>query len=310
VIPNSKDAWVYTLESLDRFFERVRSFPPERAPKPDGSILQMSEAEPPDDAVTLLGAYLESARLLGRRTADMHLALASDYEDKNFVPEPFTPFYQRSLYQSMRNLVIKSLELLRRKLSSLPESEQRQAQQICAAQAEILKRLRAVYEIRIDSVRIRCHGDYHLGQLLYTGKDFVIIDFEGEPARPIGERRIKRSPMRDVAGMIRSFHYAAYAALLQQLELGTMHRENVGDLEPWISCWFGWISEAFFRSYRSVIESADLLPKSGEQLSVLLYSHLLEKAVYELSYELNNRPAWVRIPLEGVRQLLELGKSS
>jgi maltose alpha-D-glucosyltransferase/alpha-amylase len=263
----------------------------------------------------LLGAYLESARLLGRRTGEMHLLLASDMDNKDFAPEPFTPFYQRALYQSMRNLVAKSLDLLRKKLVSLPETERTQAEQLCSLQPDLLKRLRAIYETRINAVRIRCHGDYHLGQVLYTGKDFFIFDFEGEPARPIGERRIKRSPLRDVAGMIRSFHYVAYAALLQQLELGTMHSENLQQLEPWAECWYGWISAAFLHSYRNVVSAAlpaagsatagDLVPKSKDELSVLLYSHLLEKAIYELSYELNNRPDWVIIPLAGIRQLLE-----
>jgi maltose alpha-D-glucosyltransferase / alpha-amylase len=318
LVPNSKDAWSYTLESLDRYFDRVRSGDPQSIPKPQGSILQMSETEPPDAVTTLLGAYLESARVLGRRTAEMHLALASDTANKDFAPEPFTPFYQRSLYQSMRNLVTKSLELLRKKASTLPPREQAQAHQVCAAQPEILKRLRAIYETKIEGVRIRCHGDYHLGQVLYTGKDFVIFDFEGEPARPIGERRIKRSPMRDVAAMIRSFHYAAYAALFRQLELGAMHQENLIQLEPWVLSWYMWISAAFLHSYRANVTTSladgeaalELLPRSKEPLAVLLYSQLLEKAVYELSYELNNRPAWIRIPLEGVEQLLELPRSA
>lgn len=308
-IPNSKDAWVYTLESLNRFFERVQSLNPESV-RAFGTApaTVISTHEAPARVSTVLGAYLESARLLGRRTAEMHLALSSDPDNKDFAPEPFTPFYQRSLYQSMRNLVIKNLELLGKQLSSLAEPERGQAEKICAAQTEILRRLRTIYETRLSAVRIRCHGDYHLGQVLYTGKDFIIIDFEGEPARSIGERRIKRSPMRDVAGMIRSFHYVSYAALLQQLELGIIPPDNLTKLQPWSRFWYHWISATFFSAYQQVIAPSALLPANKDQLSVLLYVHLLEKAVYELGYELNNRPEWVKIPLEGVLQLLDLAK--
>ena len=308
-VPNSKDAWVYTLESLNRFFERVHSMNPESTRAFGTAPLSVISAhEPPERVSTVLGAYLESARLLGQRTAEMHLALSSDPDNKDFAAEPFTPFYQRSLYQSMRNLVIKNLELLKKKINSLAEAEHGQAEKICAAQGEILKRLRTIYETRLTAMRIRCHGDYHLGQVLYTGKDFIIIDFEGEPARSIGERRIKRSPMRDVAGMIRSFHYVSYAALLQQLELGIIPPDNLLKLQPWSRFWYHWISATFFLAYQQVIAPSALLPASKDQLSVLLYAHLLEKAIYELGYELNNRPEWVKIPLEGVLQLLDLAK--
>src|SRR5205807_8866606 len=113
---------------------------------------------------------------------------------------------------------------------------------------EILARLRAVHETRITARRIRCHGDFHLGQLLYTGKDFMIIEFEGEPARPLGERRIKRSPLRDVAGMIRSFDYITYAALFRQLELGTIQEEHLAHLEPWSGFWHRWVSAVYLRA--------------------------------------------------------------
>jgi maltose alpha-D-glucosyltransferase/alpha-amylase len=137
----------------------------------------------------------------------------------------------------------------------------------------------------------------------------MIIDFEGEPSRSIGERRIKRSPLRDVAGMIRSFHYASHAALLQQLELGIMQPDTLAKLQPWSRFWYGWISATFLTAYQELIESALLLPQADEELSLLLYAHLLEKAVYELGYELNHRPAWLKIPLEGVIELLEFRKT-
>ncbi|HWI58971.1 MAG TPA: alpha-amylase, partial [Bacillota bacterium] len=145
--------------------------------------------------------------------------------------------------------------------------------------------------------------------VLYTGKDFIIIDFEGEPARPLGERRIKRTPLRDVAGMIRSFDYITYAALFKQLELGTLQEEQLSALEPWTGFWYRWVSAVYLKAYLQVLSGTDLLPQSKEQLAVLLEAQLLHKAIYEVGYELNNRPTWVKIPLRGILQLLEPGET-
>src|SRR5205085_4331404 len=189
---------------------------------------------------------------------------------------------------------------LKKKINSLAEPEHGQAEKICAAQGEILKRLRTIYETRLTAMRIRCHGDYHLGQVLYTGKDFIIIDFEGEPARPLGERRIKRTPLRDVAGMVRSFHYAAYSALFQQVQLGKLPEEKVREVEQHANFWYEWISAIYVAAYIQELKDSDILPAAKEGLAVLFHASLLEKAVYEVGYELNNRPDWVPIPLRGI----------
>jgi len=171
----------------------------------------------------------------------------------------------------------------------------------------IIERFRSIRRQRISAARIRCHGDYHLGQVLYTGKDFVIIDFEGEPARPLSERRIKRSPLRDVAGMIRSFHYATHSAMLHQASLARSP-EDLLALEYWAQFWYIWVSSAFLKSYLNDVEQAQLLPIDPEQLKILLDACLLEKAVYEIGYELNNRPDWLKVPLQGILQLMEAGE--
>jgi maltose alpha-D-glucosyltransferase/alpha-amylase len=154
-------------------------------------------------------------------------------------------------------------------------------------------------------MRIRSHGDYHLGQVLHTGKDFVIIDFEGEPARPLGQRRIKRSPLRDVAGMIRSFHYAAFSALHAQVETGAITAEHRPRFEAWARAWHLWVSGVFLQAYLEAASPGSFLPKTDSGLTVLLDAELLDKAMYELGYELNNRPDWVKIPIQGVLQQLE-----
>ena len=155
-------------------------------------------------------------------------------------------------------------------------------------------------------MRLRCHGDYHLGQVLWTGKDFIIMDFEGEPARPINERRIKRSPLRDVAGMLRSFHYAAYSGLFDFRERrGLVLEEELEAIDFWARFWHFWVSVIFLKAYMEVAINGKFLPESPEELRTLIDTYLLEKAIYEMGYELNNRPEWIKIPLRGILQLLE-----
>jgi maltose alpha-D-glucosyltransferase/alpha-amylase len=170
--------------------------------------------------------------------------------------------------------------------------------------------VRAIKDTKISATRTRHHGDYHLGQVLYTGKDFIIIDFEGEPSRSISERRMKRSPLRDVAGMMRSFHYAAYSALHGHggrggVSPGVIRPEDIATLEPWAKFWHTWVAATFLRAYSEAAAGASFLPKSPEELRVLLNTFLMEKAIYELGYELNHRPDWVKIPLMGLLELLD-----
>ena len=301
--PNSGDAWRYTLDGISRFFERVLSEQGavERVTKatPAEPLLSLAEKNPSDEARALVAGYLADAELLGRRTAEMHLALASRSDIAAFAPEPFTPHYQRSVYQSMRSQAVQAFQLLRRRGKALPETET-----LLSSEQEIHRRLREVLSGRIGGARIRTHGDYHLGQVLFTGNDFVIIDFEGEPARPLSERRIKRSALRDVAGMLRSFQYAPFAVIFGQVEGTVIRPEDVAALEAGARFWQRWVSASFLRSYLATSGGAAHLPASRDELRVLLDAYLFEKALYEIVYELNNRPAWVRIPMRGVLELI------
>jgi maltose alpha-D-glucosyltransferase/alpha-amylase len=235
------------------------------------------------------------------------MALAQAVDDPDFAPEPFTDLYRRGTYQRMMDQAKQALQLLRRRLRHLPEAVQDDAQQVLDQQALIRQPFQALRDRKISAMRIRCHGDYHLGQVLYTGKDFIIIDFEGEPARSLGVRRMKRSPLRDVAGMLRSFHYAAYAALLGKV--AKVRPEDYPTLAPWAEVWYGWVGTTFLRTYLEVARSGNVLPKAPEHLHILLDAYLLEKALYELAYELNSRPDWVQVPLQGVNQLLKTSMS-
>jgi maltose alpha-D-glucosyltransferase/alpha-amylase len=215
--------------------------------------------------------------------------------------------YQRSIYQSMRNLSARVFETLRTVRPGLPADTAVLADLLLANENRLAQRFRALLNGRIDALRIRCHGDFHLGQVLFTGSDFVILDFEGEPARSLSERRLKRSPLRDVAGMLRSFDYAAQGALLDFTREGVIRAEDAPRLAPWARLWREWVSSAFLRTYLRGVADTRLVPESREQLESLLDVLLLEKAVYELGYELDNRPDWAAIPLRSILELLGLG---
>ena len=306
-VRNEGDAWSYTLENVHRFFDRVlmtyRNEPAGAIELPAGGILAASTAPLPPLVRDLCDSYLESAALLGLRTAEMHLALASGTESPDFAPEPFSELYQRSLYQGMRGLTRKSLRLLRSRLKDLPEDVQDDARTLLLFEQELDDRFSSIIGRKLSGSRIRCHGDYHLGQVLFTGKDFVIIDFEGEPAKRLSERRIKRSPLRDVAGMIRSFDYASQTVLLNHV-VGIVQVEELGAFEKWSMFWSQWVSTQFVAAYRQGIGQASFATRGAEEITSLLEVFLLEKAVYELAYELNNRPTWVRVPLGGILRIL------
>ncbi len=305
-VTSEGDAWRFTLDAVDRFYERLAASGEVRAaaPLPAGALLDLAERDAPEGARRAVGPYLDAAGLLGRRTGELHLALASHPEDEAFAPEPFTRADQRSLYQSLRDLAEGVFQLLRQRLSSLPPEVRPQAEAVLSRKAEIAAGFRWLVERPLTALRTRTHGDYHLGQVLWTGKDFVIIDFEGEPSRPVATRRSKRSPLRDVAGMLRSFHYAAWQGLSSQADRGAVRPEHAAAAESWAHAWHRWVSGAYLRAYLEAVRGAPFLPHGREELADLLGLHLMEKAVYELSYELNNRPAWVRLPLEGVAGLL------
>jgi maltose alpha-D-glucosyltransferase/alpha-amylase len=305
-VPNEGDAWNYTMDSLSRFFEHAmaRAAGQEKPTVDFRHPFELAQEPVPPLAQELLGEYLERSRLLGRRTAEMHLALSGDISDPNFAPEPFTDFYRQGLHHAMVSQTVRSLDLLKARLRTLSPEAQEDARRLLERASDVKQRFATIRNKRIFALRIRHHGDYHLGQVLFTGKDFLIIDFEGEPARALSERRIKRSPLRDVAGMLRSFQYAAYAVLFGRVAGVVPRPEDLLVLEGWASNWTNWVSGAFLHEYRAVAANARYLPKTEADLRILLDAYLLEKALYEISYELNNRPEWVRIPLRGILQLL------
>ena len=297
-VPNEGDAWKFTQDTLADYVEAALAYPGGQPPVPEPiRPIRLAPLRPPELAFETIGPYLESARLLGRRTAELHVALASDTEDPAFAPEPFTPFTQRSMYQSMRTLTKQVLRSVRGLGTSVPH-----AARIAELESDILVRFERMLHARISATMIRVHGDYHLGQVLWTGKDFVIIDFEGEPARPVSQRRLKRSALRDVAGMLRSYHYAAQSILYGPAT--GARPEDPERLAPWLRFWQAWVQAAFLGSYLEAADGASFVPSSRDDLEILLDALVLEKAIYELNYEVNNRPDWVGIPVQGILDLL------
>jgi len=203
----------------------------------------------------------------------------------------------------MRHLVRRNLAFLRKNIETLTDELKTEAHNLLSHEQTILQTLGKITEQKINSQKIRIHGDYHLGQVLFTGNNFVIIDFEGEPSRALSERRLKRSCFRDIAGMIRSFHYAAYAALYKQ---ASIRPDDIPFLQDWIRPWYQITGGIFIKGYLDTIGGASFIPEKKSEMDILLNTFLLEKAIYELGYELNNRPDWVHLPIQGIKQILSI----
>jgi maltose alpha-D-glucosyltransferase / alpha-amylase len=300
-VPNEGDGWNYVVDALGHGLEEALAHTQAedlRMVAPP-SLLSVA-ARQLEPGHLLLGPHLQWASLLGRRTGELHLALTSDRRDPDFAPEPLTGLQRQSLYHGARSQTRRVL----RQVAPLAR-ESPVVAQVLEREAEIGERLRVMSLMTIQAERIRCHGDYHLGQVLWTGKDFVIIDFEGEPSRSLGQRRLKRPAAQDLAGMIRSFHYASRAAA-RRLDRD-LHPSLGPSLESWLTLWYRWVSGTFLRDYLELTSGAGFLPTDEAQLSGLLDFFLLEKAVYELGYEVNSRPSWVDIPARGILDILDAG---
>jgi trehalose synthase-fused probable maltokinase len=301
-VRNQGDAWKFTLDALKGFFEHAVR---EARPAPhfkSNHPLHLAETTMPATVREYIGDYLDSARLLGERTAEMHAVLASDDRNPDFRPIPFTSEDAASLHRELLKESEQTFELLRRKEKDLDQTTTRHAHKVLAQEAQVRRCLASLPHAPVKALRIRHHGDYHLGQVLVTEGDFMIIDFEGEPARPIEVRREKALAVRDVAGMVRSFQYAAYAALRAS---NGVTQANHTTVESWADYWAAWVSATYLCGYFDKAGRAPFAPADGKERRTLLDAFLLQKVLYEVMYELNNRPDWVDIPLRGILNLLD-----
>jgi maltose alpha-D-glucosyltransferase / alpha-amylase len=299
-VENQGDSWVMTIDSVGRFYERVMAkAKKEKLPKLiNKDALKFEEA--PELIQEFIGrGFYERVVRLGQRTAEMHLALASDNVTPAFAPEYFTANYQRSIYSTLRKLLRDRFKLLEQSLPKLSTETQLLGNEVLALEDSILACFSEIYNTRISAIKTRIHGDYHLGQVLFTGKDFVIIDFEGEPGFSFSERRLKKSPLKDVAGMMRSFHYAAFG----KIQLNENYRDkDLEFLEQWAEQWQHYVSRFYLGAY---LEKMGMDKSLSPESEIMIRTYLIEKAVYELGYELNGRPEWVNIPLRGILYLMK-----
>ena len=298
-VENVGDAFSTTVQAVVRYYERAFGADSPTLPAVPAPFLPRAALDAPPRVHALFGDHLARVELLATRTAELHRALAHDRTSAPFRPEVPTDDLRRSLDASLHALLERTFQKL--EAATLPPVESELRARLVPRRCDLLRRLeRAALQPSLAPV-LRVHGDYHLGQVLDTGNDFVIVDFDGEPARSREERARKRSPLLDVAGMLRSFHYAAFGVLTGGLP-GVPSGLPQHALLPWAALHASWSSAVFLSAYLGAMADTGLLPTT--MLASELELHLLEKALYELGYELDARPDWVRLPLRGLLELL------
>jgi maltose alpha-D-glucosyltransferase / alpha-amylase len=292
-VESQGDGWSYVLDYLGRYLEDrlVTSWSLESE---EGAEAEWEERGAED------AFFAGLMRTLGLRTGELHAAFAAPTDDPSFAPEPATPEEVAGWAEAILAELRRTFDMLKRRRDRMPEEVVPDANRLLGLRGELTRRVKDVSRGGFGVVKTRHHGDYHLGQVLVVGNDFQIIDFEGEPARPLAERRRKHSPLRDVAGMLRSFDYAARSAVMN---LGAERAEQLESLEPWVRLWQERAREAFLEGYAEGARGAASYPDE-EHARTLVELFTLEKALYEIRYELDNRPDWVGIPIGGILDLL------
>lgn len=310
-VVHDTDCWQYTLDNLSDFYERVATFP-----EPD-EALQNAPFDPldptahiPELAEELVGSYLDTVRMLGRRLGDLHLALASAPDRPAFAPLEFSPQYQRSRYQAMRTTALDVLHALGQQQAHLPLDFRPLADAVLEKEDAILATFHQLIDRKLPIIRTRIHGDCHLGQILHTGRDFVFIDFEGSPTQSLGERRIKRTPLVDVASLLASFATGAISTLYglstgRGRPQGLIREEDRQRVGLWGRQWFRWVAASFLPAYATTVAGVPILPPERADQRLLLTTLLLDKWMNELEVELQQRPQWARIPLRGILSTLD-----
>jgi maltose alpha-D-glucosyltransferase/alpha-amylase len=302
LVSNQGDGWTWMFEEIERYYENYakEAAPTEEFFQTDTTGPHIGVARASAFAFDHAGVALDAASVLGRRTGEMHLALASSKTNQEFTPEPISSVYLKSLLEGISTQATQANVALKKIMSQLSDDSVEMAAFLLGRRTLVPDEIDDSIKGAQDGQLTRIHGDYHLGQVLRVKTDFVILDFEGEPARSLQARRAKHSPLKDVAGMLRSFNYAAWATLMKH---SSRRSENQKQLEPWARLWDHSVCTEFLHSYCETVKGRGLVPSETPVFQGLLNLYLLEKAFYELSYELNSRPEWVKIPLMGIVSL-------
>ena len=293
----------YMLERLNNYHDRIVARETHPTIEMRGTLTEpLAYERYPEDLKEFIGGTVsEGIRLIGLRTGEMHKALASRSDIKQFAPEDFSLHYQRSLFAGLQSLVRASFNNHKNSIDGLDNSTREEVQSVLSRKDDVLKTLKRIYRRKLDVAKIRIHGNYDLKQVVFTGKDVAILDFHGDPTRTYSERRLKRSPLRDVAGMLRSIHYVAHEGLLLK---NASNREELSKLLPFSQLWIHYVSGLFMKSYLDAVEGSTFIPKDQDDLKVMLETYLLEKAVYSFNYELRRRPEWVMVPVRIIKGLI------
>lgn len=305
LIENHGDAYHFMITRISNYIERILSGDKEqlRSTELVGTLTEpVGYDELPGELQVLLGATAsEQARLIGKRTGEMHLALSSGGALKDFAPEDFSLHYQRSLFSSMQSVVREIYENKAENFDNYPDIVKQDLEDFYRKKEEILARLKRIYAKKLDVIKIRIHGNYHLGQVLSTGKDVVITDFVGDPVRSFSDRRLKRSPLRDVAAMIRSFRNVAFEGFLKTTHV---EEENINSLLPFARIWTHYMTGFFMKAYLETVKDSSFIPSDKQDFQMMVETYMLEKALYDLKYELKNRPDWAIIPLKTIKSIM------
>jgi maltose alpha-D-glucosyltransferase / alpha-amylase len=309
MVENHGTGRTFMLERLYNYIERIL------ARNKNGNLsyeLMGNLTEPagfdqlPDGLKDLLGARTaDQAVLIGKRTGQMHLALASGMDNKDFKPEAFSLHYQRSLYAALVSLVREVFQNLKRNIAAVPDEVRPEAEELLNRRNDVLNVLKKIYTKKLDVIKIRIHGNYTLDQVLLTGKDVSIQGYGGDPSRPYSERRLKRSPLRDVATMLRSIHNMAYEGFFLNNQLP---KDNSAQYIPFARLWAHYIGGFFMKSYLDTVEGNLFVPKEKSDFTIMLQTYLLEKALLDLNQELNNRSGWIVVPLRTIKTIVGSGK--
>ena len=303
-IPNQGDAWTYFLDAAKKYFENL--YLNDKKKKRHKKSLTSLFLEPNQfrNGVAIAdevdNIFIEMAGLLGERTAQLHTALSSNFDDKAFAPEPYSTFYQRSIYQSLRTTTKNAFRLLKKYINNLDKDLQKEAKKILMFEEEVIDYIALILKNKIDAKRIRIHGDYHLKQVLFTGKDFIITNFEGPVSMPLSERRMKRAALRDVASMVWSFHFAAFVASFTE---DAQTKAEIARSEQFARQWWLYIGNRFLSSYLKYTQNSDFLPKDKDEFEYLFHFYLLEKILLELTNCLTESSPWLNIPFKGLQYM-------
>jgi len=313
MIENHGDGYSYFLERINNFIERIVAGQKgilagqKEGPSPEERLGTLANPQGfeqlPENIQTLLGApAAEQARLIGVRTAEMHLALASGTALKDFKPEPFSLHYQRSLFSSMQSLVRETYQNMSRYKAKLPADLQERTEQIAAYRPELLARLKRIYTKKLDTLKIRIHGNYHLGQILLTGKDIAITDYSGDPSLGYSERRLRRSPFVDLASMVVSLYDVAFEGFLNSQQF---HGTDTKPLLPMASLWAHYMCGFFIKAYKEQTKGSGLIPSQPEDFEMMLQNCIVQKALNVFNDYLRNAPEKLIIPQTILRAVLQ-----